>query len=102
MNNLKNIINEIKEITNDAETKNLIEMALKLTEETGEVAEAVLSHSNCGGCSYKDKDNNDVIEECCDVIIIALSTIFRAGGGYNDILDVINNKVEKWKSKIGK
>ena len=59
----------IKEITYQ-DKKTLSERALKLSEETGEVAEAVLSYTNACGCSYKHKTRKDILEECTDVIII--------------------------------
>lgn len=84
--------------------KTLIERALKLNEETGEVSEAVLSYMDTSGCGYKNKTSVDVIEESIDVMMIAASIIIDASENGLDldlIQSIYNDKINKWKSKIG-
>ena len=57
--------------------KNLVEASLKLTEEVGEVAEAVLSCTKVHGCEYKTKTPEDIVEEVTDVIIVAMSILHK-------------------------
>ncbi|MEG2985747.1 MAG: MazG-like family protein, partial [Peptostreptococcaceae bacterium] len=58
--------------------KTLVERTLKLSEEVGEVAQAVLSYSDACGCGYKNKTKEDVVEECLDVIIVASAIIAQS------------------------
>lgn len=82
------------------EQKSPHERALKLSEECGEVAEAVLSYFNACGCTYKNKTKVDIAEECLDVIIVALSILDSIGYGVErDLLDLYFSKLNKWESK---
>ena len=82
------------------EGKSPYERALKLSEECGEVSEAVLSYFKACGCSYKGKTRKDIAEECLDVIIVALSILDSVGYGVErDILDLYFSKLNKWESK---
>ena len=82
--------------------KSLLERALKLSEEVGEVSEAVLSYSNSNGCGYKNKSKEDVIEECLDVIIVASSMIIQSCDNninLEEVQAIYKKKLDKWKSK---
>ncbi|MDK2562436.1 MazG-like family protein [Romboutsia sedimentorum] len=82
--------------------KSLLERALKLSEEVGEVSEAVLSYSNSSGCGYKNKSKEDVIEECLDVIIVASSMISQSCDNninLEEVQAIYKKKLDKWKSK---
>jgi NTP pyrophosphatase (non-canonical NTP hydrolase) len=90
----------IQKIYQFKDGKTLKERALKLTEEAGEVAGAVLSYTQAPGCGYKNKTKEDVIEECVDTIIVALN-ILSAVNDYNVdeelIKEIINKKLDKWE-----
>ena len=94
-------MNEIQKLTS-IDKKSLVERTLKLSEEVGEVAQAVLSYSNACGCGYKNKSKEDIIEECLDVIIVASAIISQ---NYDNKIDIENikkiyhEKLEKWKDK---
>lgn len=93
---------KLAEIT-QLDEKTLVEKALKLTEETGEVAEAVLSYSNAYACGYKGKTNEDIKEECVDVIIMALSIIAQTNNysiPTKEVIDMMITKMDKWESKV--
>ena len=94
------IFDRIKEVA-DKDQKNVEQTALKLVEECGEVAEAVLSFSGAPACGYKGKTLDDIIEECCDVIIVAYTL---AGSKYKIPRKVIEErliqKLNKWEKKI--
>lgn len=93
------MLNTINELTK-LDKKTLVERALKLTEEVGEVAESVLSYTNACGCGYKDKNKDDVIEECVDAIIVSLSIISQANDNNipeDKIKSIFNEKLGKWK-----
>lgn len=90
---------------NSHDSKTPIERALKLAEECGEVAEAMLSAQGVSGSGYKKIDQSDVIKECIDVIIVAKSIIASAVSGINPqiTMEVVNEtydiKMAKWQEK---
>ncbi len=96
---MENTLLRLKELSRK-EPKTIIEKALKLTEETGEVAEAVLSFCKVSGCGYKNKTAEDVVEECLDTIIMASSIIAVLGVSDRDVLRMMNTKLNKWESKM--
>jgi len=82
--------------------KTLVEKALKLAEESGEVAQAMLSYMNAPACGYKGKNKENVIEECWDCIITAASIIFQVEDGKVDgefSTDMRDKKLNKWIAK---
>ena len=84
----------------DLDKKDLTQKALKLCEEAGEVAQAVLSYTKAPVCGYKNKNQGDILEEVSDVIIVALSIARKLGFSKEDINTVIENKLVKWEKKI--
>ena len=84
----------------DLDQKDLTQKALKLCEEAGEVAQAVLSYTKAPVCGYKNKNQGDVLEELSDVIIVALSIARKLEFSKEDIDTVIENKLAKWEKKI--
>lgn len=96
MNNVFELITSV----NETEEKTIEQKTLKLAEECGEVAEAVLSFTKAPACAYKGKTSEDVLEECADVIILASSIAMSANYNAEDIMNKIKEKVVKWQSKI--
>ncbi|UUV46111.1 MazG family protein [Bacillus phage vB_BanS-Thrax1] len=80
--------------------KSLEQIALKMSEEVGEVSQALLSHLKASGSTYKKLGAEDVIEECVDVMIVAYSLIYKLGGTDADIEKLMREKVNKWKEKV--
>jgi len=86
--------------------KTLYQKMIKLSEEVGELGEAILSKTYASGCEYKNKKTIDIIEEIGDVITISLSILSLIYN--NDItekqLQCIEQcwlrKLVKWESKI--
>ena len=96
-----NLINELTK----ADPKSLIERTLKLSEENGEVSEAVLSYGKVNGSQYKNKKIEDVEEECLDVIMVALSIISQINDNevteekIKRIEELFETKLQKWEDK---
>lgn len=80
--------------------KSLEQIALKMSEEVGEVSQALLSHLKASGSEYKNLGASDVIEECVDVMIVAYSLIYKLGGSNADISRLTRDKVNKWEEKV--
>ncbi|MCR8744074.1 MazG-like family protein [Romboutsia lituseburensis] len=94
-------LDEIEKLT-VLDSKTLVERTLKLSEEVGEVSQAVLSYTNACGCGYKNKSKEDIIEECLDVIIVASAIISQTYNNKIDeekVIQIYKSKLSKWKSK---
>jgi NTP pyrophosphatase (non-canonical NTP hydrolase) len=72
--------------------------ALKLQEETGEVAAAVLCNLGAGNKSASAKNN--VAEEVVDVIINGFDILYALGVSDSDIQELLDTKLGKWKRKL--
>lgn len=104
MGSLKDLMYKIFEASKN-DKKNLDKKMHKLSEEVGEVAEAILSCDGADGCSYKGKTKEHVVEELVDVIMIAGSMIYLVEGGKVDedkVDKILDKKISKWLEKIGK
>ena len=84
------------------EPKTLNQKVLKLMEEAGEVAEAVLSMDGASGSGYKQKGHEDLLEELVDVVIVCVSCMEQLGAEPHEVYEVFDEKLKKWKEKIGK
>lgn len=93
----------IYELT-QTDPKTLQERALKLSEEAGELAQAVLSATGAPGSAYKGQDFADVREEAVDAAIVALSVLAQASESreaFEAELDrLMVEKCAKWQAKL--
>jgi NTP pyrophosphatase (non-canonical NTP hydrolase) len=99
---MKNTMKKIFEASKH-DPKTLEQKALKLSEECGEVAQAVLSYCEAPGCAAKGKTKADVIEESWDVIITAASLIYQIENGKVDedySVKIRDKKLQKWINKF--
>ena len=84
--------------------KSNIARGLKLSEECGELAEAILSSEGICGCEYKGKTSEDVLEEAVDVTIMALSIFCGHCPEELDksdkFVEMLTKKLSKWQSKV--
>lgn len=72
---------------------------LKLQEELGELSQAYLSYSSENNPRGKTLD--DLIEEACDVGIVAMDVaMILAGGDQKSVEAEIKVKLQKWESKL--
>ena len=92
----------IHELMKD-EKKSILELALKLSEESGEVAEAILALNNSGGSTYKDIKVEDALEECVDTILVSYVLFEKLKQSYEseqDFEKLLSLKVDKWSQKM--
>lgn len=84
--------------------KTLQERSLKLAEEAGELAQAVLSATGAPGSGYKNQTLADVREEAADAAIVALSVLAQACASREEFeaeLDrLMAEKCAKWQEKL--
>ncbi|TYC60703.1 hypothetical protein FMN50_07175 [Rhodobacterales bacterium] len=84
--------------------KTLQERTLKLGEEAGELAQAVLTVTNAPGSTYKSHTLADVREEAADAAIVALSVLAQTCETREEFeaeLDrLMTAKCAKWQEKL--
>lgn len=80
-----------------------VEKALKCAEETGELAQAVLSVSDAHACAYKGYEKDDVVKEAADVVQCAISVVAKLyekeGFPREKFEAVFEEKLERWEAK---
>jgi NTP pyrophosphatase (non-canonical NTP hydrolase) len=96
---LKEAMEQIEKMSK-LDSKTLEQKCLKCCEEVGELAQAVLSYTKACGCDYKGLTNKDVVQECADVVIVAMSVMYQAGGTLEDFMKVFHEKMNKWQNVI--
>lgn len=82
----------------DSNDKSVAEIGLKLSEEAGEVAEAILGTLRSAGCDYKGKEVDDVKEESIDALMVAYSLFRKVGGTEEEFVSILNQKMTKWEA----
>ncbi|MBO9426107.1 MazG-like family protein [Labrenzia sp. R4_1] len=94
---------QIFELT-QADPKSLLQRTLKLSEETGELAEAVLSVTDAPGSAYKAHTLQNVREEAADAALVALSVLAQTcetSEEFSTELDrLMREKSAKWQAKL--
>ncbi|WP_417687032.1 MazG-like family protein [Roseibium sp.] len=97
------MLSEIFDLT-AADPKTLQERALKLCEEAGEVAQAVLSATGAPGTAYKGLSVADVREEAVDTIIVAMAVLAQASDSRDffeaEFERLILQKCQKWQATL--
>jgi NTP pyrophosphatase (non-canonical NTP hydrolase) len=82
-----------------ADKKTLSQKAGKITEENGELARAILSHENASGFKDKLSNKENILEECCDIILSAISIPLAEGYKFGDIYKKLHDKSLYWEQK---
>ena len=86
-----------------SDQKNPTERALKTAEETGKLAQAVLSVFGAHTCGYKNKTKDHILEEAIDTIQCAISVIIKAyeeeGFPEERFRELYTEKLNKWYIK---
>ena len=79
------------------EKKSLLEKTLKLQEEVGELAEAVLIHKKASGSTYKPSNSLSIQKEAVDILLVTLDIFFCLSPDLDLLLDLLTKKSKKWK-----
>ncbi|MEG0551145.1 MAG: MazG-like family protein [Vagococcus sp.] len=97
---MTSIIKKIKHLSTK-EPKTLEQMALKLSEESGEVSQAVLSYTNASGNKYKKLDSANLKQECIDTILVATALYYKLENSNDEeFLEILQEKMNKWEQHI--
>lgn len=74
---------------------------MKLSEESGEVAGAVLKYTEAPGCTYRTATAENVVEELIDVILVAMSVLYELKGVTQEQFeDKLDEKLLKWSAVL--
>lgn len=85
------------------ETKTRDEQFIKLQEEIGEIAVAILHSRGLKNTSKTKKEINDnILEEICDSIIVLYSLASAYKFTKKDIDKMISKKILKWEARFKK
>ena len=77
--------------------KTLSQKALKVAEESGELAKAVLPFESAYACRHRFVDKNNILEEVADVVLTAISIAYDLGFKHEDILEMLDEKSQVWQ-----
>lgn len=80
----------------ESDHKTLSQKALKTSEETGELARAVLPFEGAHCTTHRFVDREAVLEEVVDVLLCARSIAYDMGFSDDDIDDMAVRKTRKW------
>ena len=95
----KNFINFDKlEELSKKERVNLDEKIIKLFEEGGELAQAILAYKGCPTASASG-NADDILQECCDVMNVVLDIVNFMEFTSEEAEAMFNKKLNKWESK---
>lgn len=78
--------------------KTLSQKALKVSEETGELARVVLPFDNAHGSKHKFTEKHRILEEVVDVILSSISIAYELEYSHEEIEEVMLEKASKWQS----
>ncbi len=77
--------------------KTLSQKALKVSEESGELAKAVLSYDSAYATRHRFVDKYKILEEAVDTMLTAISVAYDLGFSHEEIEEVMDAKSEKWQ-----
>jgi NTP pyrophosphatase (non-canonical NTP hydrolase) len=78
------------------DSKTLSQKALKMTEEVGELAKAVLPFESASGTTHRFVDRNKILEEVADSLLVDLSIMYDVSFTYEELEDMVQKKAMKW------
>lgn len=76
--------------------KTLSQKGLKLAEEVGELARAILPYDSAPGTNHRFSDREQILEEIVDVYLTNISIAHSLGFTDEEMNDMLNEKSKKW------
>lgn len=99
---MEDILKEILALSKK-DKRTLDQRFIKLHEEVGELAQAVLQHKGLkSSTKNKLQIKENILEEYCDSIITLTTIIAAYRFPHNKIQSMLRTKSNKWKSKLRK
>lgn len=91
----KKILDFIKGLSRK-DKKTLSQKALKVAEETGELASAVLPFESAHSTTHRFVDKHKILEEIADVFLTSISIAYELGFTDEDFETMVHQKTLKW------
>jgi len=76
--------------------KTLSQKGLKLAEEVGELARAILPYDSAPGTNHRFSDREQILEEIVDVYLTNISIAHSLGFTDEEVNEMLNKKSKKW------
>ena len=92
----KKLLDYIQELSK-RDKKTLSQKALKVAEESGELAKAVLPYDSAYATRHRFVDKTKILEEVSDTILASISIAYDLGFSHEEIEEMIDYKSEKWQ-----
>lgn len=80
----------------EADTKTLSQKGLKVAEEAGELASAILPYDNAAGTIHRFIAKEHILEEIADVYLTSISIAYDLGFTDEEFEAMVERKMEKW------
>lgn len=93
----KDILEIIKRLSK-SDKKSLSQKALKVCEESGELAKVILPYDSAPGTSHRFIEKSKILEEVIDTYLSAISIAYSLDFTQDEIDMMLLNKVNKWSS----
>jgi len=94
----KKLLDYIKELSK-RDKKTLSQKALKVSEEQGELAKAILPFDSAYACRHRFVDKYKILEEVADTMLAAVSIAYDLDFSHDEIEDMIDIKSQVWQSR---
>jgi NTP pyrophosphatase (non-canonical NTP hydrolase) len=93
---MKKLLDQIKTLS-VRDKKTLSQKGLKLMEEAGELAKAILPYEGACGTNHRLPNAEKIAEECADTLLVAYSILKSLGMEDGDIIDIVQRKTDYWQ-----
>jgi NTP pyrophosphatase (non-canonical NTP hydrolase) len=90
------LLDYIKELSK-RDKKTLSQKALKVSEEQGELAKAVLPFDSAYACRHRFVNKYKILEEVADTMLASISIAYDLDFTHEDIENMLNEKAQKWQ-----
>lgn len=90
------LLDYIKELSK-RDKKTLSQKALKVSEEQGELAKAVLPFDSAYACRHRFVNKHKILEEVADTMLAAISIAYDLDFTHEDIENMMSEKAQKWQ-----
>lgn len=90
------LLNYIQELSKK-DKKTLSQKALKVAEESGELAKAVLPFDSAYATRHRFVDKTKILEEVCDTILASISIAYNLDFSHEEIEEMMYTKSERWQ-----
>ena len=93
---MNNYLNDFIKDLSIKDKKTLSQKGLKLAEEVGELARAILPYDSAPGTNHRFSDREQILEEIVDVYLTNISIAHSLGFTDEEMNDMLNRKSRKW------